>query len=97
MTFGLRICPVALPRASRDYSQEGVAEFRDTGMVPQLRFIAANFRNPLWMSLDVLSRFLTRIVEYQTGVQLDNGELETMCDPQLVVDVVLNPLVKQHA
>lgn len=49
------------------------------------------------MSLGVISRFLTRNSEYRSGVQLDNGELETMCDPQLVVDVVLNPLIKQHA
>lgn len=49
------------------------------------------------MSLGVISRFLTRNSEYRSGVQLDNGELGTMCDPQLVVDVVLNPLIKQHA
>ncbi|KAI5984738.1 hypothetical protein EDD15DRAFT_1713474 [Pisolithus albus] len=66
-------------------------------MVPQVRFIATNFRNPSWMSLGVISRFLTRNSGYRSGVQLDNGQLETMCDPQLVVDVVLNPLIKQHA
>ncbi|KIN93031.1 hypothetical protein M404DRAFT_1009232 [Pisolithus tinctorius Marx 270] len=65
-------------------------------MVPQLRSIAANSRNPLRMSLKVPDCW-RGILNTEVVLWLDNEGLVTMRDSQLVVDVVLNPLIKQHA